>query len=125
VAQQDLDLTVSNSIYALADPITGDLQRMRNRFRVQFLSRRRSSGRGSIFYSELQKGRIRTNSDMVSIFAITASEIILTMRGLQQDIVPSRAELTDFSFPDARTVSLSITLYSSEGSIEDNIEVTT
>lgn len=123
MAQQDLDLSVVDAIYTLQEPTTEPLQRMRNRFRVQFLSRRRPDGRGSIFYSELQKGRVQTNSDIVSLFAVTASEIILTMRRLQQDIVPTRAELPDFTLSGAKSVRLSIVLYSTEGDIADSIEV--
>ena len=123
MAQQDLGLTVSDSVYTLVDPTTDNLERMRNRFRVQFLSRRRPDGRGSLFYSELQKGRIRTNSDIVSAFALTAAEIIVAMRRLQQDLALVRAELNDFSFPDARTVQLSVTLYSTKGNISDFLEV--
>jgi len=100
------------------------LDRMRNRFRVQFLSYRTSDGRGCTFYSELKRGQVRTNSDIASLFALSASEIITSMRLLQDDIYPNRAVLNDFSVSDSRTIELTFTLYTTEGNIVDNIEVT-
>lgn len=123
MAQTDLDLTYADGLYAFADQTTDAFERMRNRFRIQFLSTRETSNRGCTFYSELKAGRLRTNSDIVSIFSLSAAEIIIKMRQLQQDIYPNRAELNSFEFIDAKTIALTFTLYTTEGSIEDNVEV--
>ena len=124
MAQYDLDLSFDGALYALEAPTTDALERMRNRFRVQFMSLRQSTGRGSTFYSQLLQGLIRTNSDIVSLFSLTAAEIIIKMRQLQQDIYPNRAVLNDFEFASSQSITLYFTLFTSEGSIQDSVEVT-
>lgn len=124
MALEDLDLSFDGSSYVLEAPTEDPLQRMRNRFRVQFLSCRKSDGRGCTFYSQLKRGRIKTNSDIVGLFSLSSAEIINYLRLLQYEIFPRRAALNNFEFDNTSTISLDFTLFSTEGQIVDNIEVT-
>jgi len=121
--QEDFGLAVSDDLFVLTDPTTDILERMRNRFRVQFLSEQYGL-RGSRFYSAMKAGQIRTNADIVSLFAITAAEIITNMRRLQQDIQPTSVRLITFSFPTLSSIQLTIRINTALGSITDSIEVT-
>ncbi len=123
MAQQDLDVAYQSDGYALTAVTEDPLERLRNRFRSQFLSSKKSDGRGSLFYSQLQQGLIRTNSDIISLFYLSAADILLYLRQLQMDAYITRASLTDFEIEDSRHLTLWFTLYSSEGTIDDTIEV--
>jgi len=123
MAQQDLDVAYQSDGYALTAVTEDPLERLRNRFRSQFLSSKKSDGRGSLFYSQLQQGLIRTNSDIISLFYLSAADILLYLRQLQMDAYITRASLTDFEIEDSRHLTLWFTLYSSEGTIDDTVEV--
>jgi hypothetical protein len=120
--QTDLNILPTATGYDLVGVTTDDAVRARNRFITQFLSQA-ARGRGGAFMSELAAGRIKTNADVVSVFALSASQIIAAMRQKSTDTVPYRAELQSFDFVDARTLSLSLILFTNRGSITDNILV--
>jgi hypothetical protein len=119
----DFGLEETGGVYALVDPIEDALERMRNRFTILFLSER-CAGRGSTFVSELKAGRVKTNSDVITLFALAATQIISDMRELGEDIYPYRAALNDFTFVSSLTVFLNFTVYTNLGSISDNVVVT-
>lgn len=109
--------------YQLIAPTTDLTQRLVNRFTVQFLSGRRGR-RGSLFVSELAAGRVKTNSDVVSLFSLSASQILSNMRRLAQDIAPVRTRLDGFSFLDNnRTVQLTYTVVTTLGTVQQTVTV--
>lgn len=113
----------TDGTYALVGPTTDQTVRMANRFTVQFLSRQ-SGRRGSLFLSELSAGRVKTNSDVVSLFALTVSQILSNMRRLAQDIAPVRARLDSFSFLDnLRTIRLTYTVITTLGTVQQTVTV--
>jgi len=121
----DLNLTQSPQGYALADPTDSELDRVRNRFTILFLScRKLDYPRGSYFQTELSQGKLKTNSDIVSIFALTASSVIRDMRTYSEDITPTRAELNSFTFVNAKKIVLQCTLFTGLGTVQETIEVT-
>lgn len=120
---EDLGLLKTNGVYSLSAPTDDAEERMKNRFSILFLSDR-CDGRGSTFVSELRAGRINTNADILTIFALTASQIITYMRGLNYDIYPYRASLDDFEFVSSLTVNLQYTLHTNDGDVEDNVVAT-
>jgi len=119
---EDLSLTSTTLGFAVGDPTSDSLERMRNRFRVLFLSQR-SNNRGSFFMSEMAAGRITTNSDIIGLFSLSAAQIITDMRDLGIDLYPYRAQLDNFTFESVNSITLDITLFSDEGNITDNIVV--
>lgn len=113
----------ADGTYALAEPTTDQTERVANRFTVQFLSRQ-SGRRGSLFLSELVAGRVKTNSDVVSLFSLTVSQILSNMRRLAQDIAPIRARLDSFSFLDnLRTIQLTYTVVTTIGTVQQTVTV--
>ncbi len=122
MALTDIDLIGTASGYEFLEPTTSGVVRMKNRFLVQFLSQTHSD-RGSFFVDELAAGRIRTNSDIVQLFALSANAILAEMRDLALEIVPIQATLQNFSFVAPRTVRLTVILQAIEGTVIASIQV--
>jgi hypothetical protein len=113
----------AEGLYSLTDPTTDPLERIRSRFVVQFLSRE-VSPRGSVFVTEVLAGRVKTNSDVVGLFAVTAGRIIDDMRTLALDIAPARAQLDSFEFLDSnRRIKLNFTVVTELGSVTETLTV--
>lgn len=119
---EDLGLELQGGKYALTDLTSSLEERMTGRTTVQFLSLLHR-GRGSFFYSELNAARIKTNADVVSLFAIAFSKIFTNIRDLQLDIYPLRATLLSFTFIDALTIELTYSIFTSEGNMVDSLIV--
>lgn len=121
---QDLNLVRNASgLYALTAPTEDLATRMRNRWVVQILSLE-VQPRGSAILSEIASGRVRTNSDIVGLFGLTASRIVRNMRTLAEDVAPSRANLNDFTFIESNlAVELDFTVVSPQGSVQETVVV--
>ncbi len=118
----DLGLEDTVEGYVLVDPTEDAQERMRNRFTTQFLSQG-DNGRGSIFMSLLKEGRLRTNSDVASIFAAASAEIILNLNDLSEDIHPLRTVLNDVVFITTTHLLLNFTIITNLGTVVDGLEV--
>ncbi len=118
----DLDLTLTPTGYDLSGTTTSELQRMRDRWVVQFTSQR-ARGRGCIFASEVAAGRVRTNADVITVFAVASTQVIQDMRQFAQDLFPYRAELLEFEFIAARIIRLRFTVFTNLGNIILNLVV--
>lgn len=124
MALVDIDLATTPTGYEFVAPTDINIVRMKNRFVVQFLSRT-SGSRGSFFIDELAAGRIRTNADIVQIFALSANAILAEMRDLALEIVPIQATLQSFTFLAPQTVRLVVILQAIEGTVIASLDVVT
>lgn len=122
---EDLGIQKVGTKYELTAPVSDGATRVSNRFSILLLSTLKSTGRGSFIYSQLKSGSVKTNSDIVNLFALSSSEIVTTMREYAAEVYPIRASLTGFSTPSDRTLLLEYTLQTSQGTVQDNIEVET
>lgn len=117
----DLDLNNTVAGYELAAPITDAKERIRNRFITQFLSQT-DNGRGAVFMSLLREGRLRTNSDVASIFAAASAEIITNMNEVAEDIHPLRTILNDITFISTTHLLLGFTIITNLGTVTGGLE---
>lgn len=118
----DLKLELQDAGYALTGVTDDEVTRMRDRWLVQFLSQR-ANERGSLFMAQLEAGGITTNSDVITLFALSAAQIIQEMNQFAQEIYTYRAELTGFTFLSPQTIQLRFTVFTNRGNITNQIVV--
>jgi len=119
---QDLGLEKQSEGFALVAPMTDLEDRMKNRFLIQFLSSRRGE-RGSVFISEMAAGRIKSNAEIISLFSLASQQVMVLLRKLNNEIFPLHTNLDSFTFIDLFNVILNFTIFTTEGSISANAEV--
>lgn len=124
MALEDLDLRETDGGYELAAPVTDETTRLRNRFRVQMLSCFRSvTFRGCELVSQLEARRVKTNADIIGLFALSVGRIIPKMRTYAQDVYPIRVSLNDFEFLDGRRLLVDFSITGSEGTVSEQLIV--
>ncbi len=116
----DLKLETTDTGYDLTGVTVDEVTRMRDRWVTQFLSQR-ARGRGSLFMAQLAAGQVTTNSDVISLFALSASQIMSEMNQYALELFPYRVELTSFTFVGPKTIRLKFTVFTNHGNITNQI----
>ncbi len=121
----DINIAVdSTGTYSFNGITSDNITRASNRFTILFLSSLRSDNRGSYMQQQIERGAVKTSSNIVSAFSLTAATVIDQLRQLALDLYPERADLIDFTIIDSRTVNIRYNLVTNVGNIISNIVVT-
>ena len=111
--------------YALGSPTTDPSMRATGRFLTQFLSiSNADTGRGTVFMQALANGRVRTNSDVVTLVATAGAQIRSLEQVLENDIIFESLNILGIEFIDSKTVNITVSMNTTSGTIVNNILVT-
>ena len=123
-----IDLTLSPQpdglTYALGAPTEDPATKAATRFLTQFLSVFRvDTGRGTVFMTALNQGKVKTNADIITLVA-TAGAQIRTIEGtFLTDAVLQSIDLLKAEFIDGTKLKLTVRLNTVQGSTVNDIEV--